>query len=119
MAARCGRSRRASSGPAAIGQARLTLTPVREGRNVTTLAVTIEQEGTVAIARITATRAGAEGTTWEAPEPLDLYPIEACVPLYPPAGVRHFEQAHALLDPRGSSVQRRLRGADRWLRAPE
>ena len=87
--------------PAAIGPARLTLTPVREGRNITTLAVTIEQEGTVAIARVTATKAGAEGTTWERARPLDLYPVEACVPLYPPAGVRHFEQAHALLDPRG------------------
>ena len=87
--------------PAAIGPARLTLTPLREGRNITTLAVTVEQEGTVAIARVTATKAEVEGTMWERPRPLDLYPLEACVPLYPPAGVRHFEQAHALLDPRG------------------
>jgi acyl-CoA thioesterase len=87
--------------PAAIGQARLTIAPVREGRNVTTLAVTVEQEGTVAIARITATKVGADGEAWERIRSLDLYPIEACVPLYPPAGVRHFEQAHALLDPRG------------------
>jgi len=87
--------------PAVAGPARLSIAPVREGRNLTTLAVTIDQEGTVAVARVTATRADIDGTTWEHPRPLDLYPVEACVPLYPPAGVRHFEQAHALLDPRG------------------
>ena len=83
------------------GPARLSIAPVREGRNLTTLAVTIEQEGTVAVARVTATRADIDGTTWEHPRPLDLYPVEACVPLYPPANVGHFDHAQALLDPRG------------------
>ena len=87
--------------PAVAGPARLSIAPVREGRNLTTLAVTIEQEGTVAVARVTATRADIDGTTWEHPRPLDLYPVEACVPLYPPANVGHFDHAQALLDPRG------------------
>ena len=86
--------------PAAIGPARLTIAPLREGRNLTTLGVTIEQEGMVAVARITAT-ATVEGAAWQQTRDLDLYPVEACVPLYPPDGVRHFEQADALLDPRG------------------
>ncbi len=86
--------------PAAIGQARLSIAPVRESRNLTTLAVDIGQEGTVAVARITAT-ADVEATHWEHPRDLDLYPIEACVPLYPPDRVPHLEQANALLDPRG------------------
>ncbi|HMK12206.1 MAG TPA: thioesterase family protein [Acidimicrobiales bacterium] len=87
--------------PAAIGPARLSIAPVREGRNLTTLAVTIEQEGTVASVRITAGKEEVGGASWEHTRFLDLYPIEACVPLYPPATARHFEQADALLDPRG------------------
>ena len=87
--------------PAVIGPARLSITPVREGRSLTTLAVTIEQEGTVAVARITAASTAVQGTTWEHKRSLDLYPIEACVPLYPPHRVPHLEQATALLDPRG------------------
>ncbi len=87
--------------PAAIGRAKLSTSAVREGRNISTLAVTIEQEGIIAVARVTAVSDGIEGTGWEQPRGLDLYPIEACVPLYPPDRVRHFEQADALLDPRG------------------
>jgi acyl-CoA thioesterase len=86
--------------PASIGPARLSIAPVREGRNLTTVAVTIEQEGVIAVSRLTAS-AAVDGATWEHPRTLDLYPLEACVPLYPPEGVRHFEQADALLDPRG------------------
>ncbi len=85
--------------PAAVGPARLSIAPVREGRNLTTLSVTIEQEGTVAVARITAASTAVEGTTWEHKRSLDLYPIEACVPLYPPDRVPHLEQATASARP--------------------
>ena len=86
--------------PAGVGAARLSIAPVREGRNLTTIAVAIEQGDTVAVSRVTAT-AIVDGAAWEHPRVLDLYPLEACVPLYPPEGIRHFEQADALLDPRG------------------
>ena len=117
MATRCGRSRRDFLRPAAIGGAVDARSHTREGRNVTTLAVTIEQEGTVAIAPSPRPRSepGHDMGTCQAARPVPDRGMRTAVPARrrPPlrAGARSAR-------PAWHSVQRRLRGADRWLRAP-
>ena len=82
-----------------VGDATVTVTPVRTGRLVSVVALTLTQDlGVVATARITTT-APTEGTAWDAPVDLGLPPLEACVANNPPPGIRHFEHAMVRLDP--------------------
>ena len=82
-----------------VGDATITVTPVRAGRLVSVVGLSLTQDhGEVATARITAT-APTEGTAWDAPVDLGLPPLEACVPNNPPPGIRHFEHAVVRLDP--------------------
>ncbi len=84
-----------------VGDAVITITPVRAGRLVTVLTATLVQDhGEVATARITAT-AGTCGAEWGTPLDLGLPPIEACASNNPPPGIRHFEHAVVRLDPAG------------------
>ncbi len=85
--------------PGRVGPAEVVVEPVRTGRSLSTFAATIVQDGrTVLISRITAV-VPIEGLVWETPNPPALPPRPECVPLAPPEGVRHFENATAVLDP--------------------
>ena len=82
-----------------VGPAEVLVEPVRQGRSLSTFAVTITQDGHALVtSRITAA-ISIEGESWETPDPVVLAPIEVCEPVAPPEGVRHFEQATARLDP--------------------
>jgi hypothetical protein len=82
-----------------VGDATITVTPVRTGRLISVVAVSIVQEhGEVATARVTAT-APTAGTSWDRAADLGLPPLAACVPNNPPPGIRHFEHAVVRLDP--------------------
>ncbi|CAN5694488.1 thioesterase family protein [soil metagenome] len=85
--------------PAAVGSTQVEIVPERVGRSLSTHVVTISQAGrTVATTRVT-TVAPVEGLDWERPDPVVMAPLEDCVPVDPPEGVRHFEHATASLDP--------------------
>jgi acyl-CoA thioesterase len=85
--------------PGRPGPAEITVEPVRIGRSLSTFAVTITQDGrSLLTSRVTAVIA-LDGERWETPDPLTIAPRESCDPVAPPEGVRHFEQATALLDP--------------------
>jgi acyl-CoA thioesterase len=85
--------------PGRIGPAEVVVEPLRIGRSLSTFAVTINQDHrTVLTSRITAVIA-VEGLAWETPSPARLPPRDQCVPLAPPEGVPHFENAQAVLDP--------------------
>jgi hypothetical protein len=82
-----------------VGDAVITITPVRTGRLVSVLTATLVQDhGEVATARITATTP-TTGTEWDAAVDLALPAIEACLANNPPPGIRHFEHAVVRLDP--------------------
>jgi acyl-CoA thioesterase len=81
------------------GPAEVTVETVRDGRSLSTFGVTVSQDDQpLVISRITAV-VDLAGEQWETPDPLVLPPLDACEPIAPPEGVRHFEQATARLDP--------------------
>jgi len=85
--------------PGRPGPVDVTVDTVRTGRSLSTFAVTLTQdERPLLTSRITAA-VPIDGERWETPDPVALAPIDECVPLAPPEGVRHFGQARAVLDP--------------------
>ncbi len=85
--------------PGRVGPAEVAVDVVRTGRSLSTFAVTLTQDGrTLVTSRVTAV-VDVDGERWETPSPVTLPPLEECLPLAPPEGVRHFEQATAVLDP--------------------
>lgn len=85
--------------PAVAGPAAITVEPVRRGRSISNLAITISQGARdVAVSHITA-MAVTDGVAWDHAARLDLVPIEQCVPLAPPPGIGHFDHGDAVLDP--------------------
>lgn len=85
--------------PGRVGSAEVAVETVRNGRSLSTFAVTLSQEGrTLVTSRITAV-VPVDGESWETPSPVVLPARADCAPLVPPEGVRHFEQATAVLDP--------------------
>src|SRR3954469_11111782 len=79
--------------PGRVGPAEVAVEVVRTGRSLSTFAVTLAQDGrTLVTSRITAV-VDVDGERWETPSPVTLPPLQECVPLAPPEGVRHFEQA--------------------------
>jgi acyl-CoA thioesterase len=85
--------------PAAVGPLQVSVSDVRRGRNVTVQHVDLAQDGrSVANVRVTST-APTSGTRWSTAPNLVLPPRQMCEPVQPPPGVRHFEQAEAVLDP--------------------
>ncbi len=86
--------------PAAPGATQVEVVPERIGRTLSTHVVTVSQAGReVATTRIT-TVALVDGLEWDDAPAGDVLPPEECLPVAPPEGVRHFEHATALLDPR-------------------
>lgn len=82
-----------------VGDAAITVNPVRIGRMVAVVAVVLTQGGVeIATARMTAT-APAGGTEWGHHRELHLPPLEDCVANNPPSAIRHFEHAVVRLDP--------------------
>jgi len=82
----------------AVGAAELSVREVRHGRTMSTVVADLVQDDRVLLtSRITAVvpRAGVE---WSTPAPLDVPPVERCVPM--DAGrVSHFNRVQGLLDP--------------------
>lgn len=91
----------------AVGPASLSLTTLRVGRGLTTHEVALSQgDRVVTRSRITATTSPAAlgharvgRGDWDDAVPPDLAPLERCVDIAPPPGLRHFDQAVAVLDP--------------------
>jgi acyl-CoA thioesterase len=85
--------------PAAPGTTQVEVVPERVGRSLSTHVVTITQVGrVVATSRVT-TVAPVEGLEWDSTGQSGLLPVEQCIAVHPPEGVRHFEHATAMLDP--------------------
>lgn len=85
--------------PAATGEAVLALRTLRAGRNLSTLEVTVEQNGKVATStRITAA-APVAGTAWDDAAPLPVPAPGDCITVPGPPGVRHLDHAVGVLDP--------------------
>ncbi len=83
---------------AQVGPASLSVREVRSGRSISTLVADLSQDGrllTTSRLTLLTPRAGVE---WSAPVPLDLPPVEDCVP-FDGGPVVHFRQAEGLLDP--------------------
>jgi acyl-CoA thioesterase len=93
--------------PGVVGPASLSLTTLRASRGLTTHEVALSQdERVVTRTRITATTAAPDlgharegGTDWDDAVAPELAALEQCVALAPPPGVKHFDQAIAVLDP--------------------
>jgi len=86
--------------PGSIGMATVDVEVVRRGRSVTNLTVTLSQSSKpVLISQVVAADV-VESTSWEAITPPDLLAFDDCVPLTPPEGIKHFDHAEAVLDPR-------------------
>ncbi len=85
--------------PGKVGPATIVVTPIRSGRTIEVVSVSLTQEhGEVATARVTSTTAVA-GTEWGGTVELGLPPIDECVANNPPPGIRHFEHAVVRMDP--------------------
>jgi acyl-CoA thioesterase len=85
--------------PARTGWATIEVAPIRTGRSLTTLAVSVMQrERCIALARVTGT-AATKGEQWDAASDHDVPPLGECVEFTPPPGIRHFEHAELRLDP--------------------
>ena len=88
--------------PGQPGPAELRIEPVRRGRSLTTLVVALEQrDRLVFTSRVTLVDA-RPGESWEKLEASGVAPVEASIPLDPPAEaglVPHFDHATARLDP--------------------
>lgn len=88
--------------PGRPGPATIRLEQVRRGRSLTTVHATLEQrDRTVLVTRLTLVEPRT-GSSWDATEPTDVPPVDACIPLLPPAEaglVPHFDHAEAVLDP--------------------
>ena len=61
--------------------------------------VTISQSSRPAVVSQVIAASTDESTSWETIPLLDLPPVEQCVPITPPPGIRHFDHGVALLDP--------------------
>jgi acyl-CoA thioesterase len=84
--------------PAGVGLVDLAVEPIRRGKTLTNVAVTISQASRpIVISRVTASM--AEGERWDTTVDLALPPIEQCEPIAPPPHVRHFDHGEAVLDP--------------------
>jgi acyl-CoA thioesterase len=85
--------------PAAVGLVDLAVEPIRQGRSLTNVAVTISQASRpIVLSRLTAS--AAEGESWDTTIDLGLPAVEDCDPIAPPPYVRHFDHGEAVLDPR-------------------
>jgi len=88
--------------PGRPGPAELHAETVRRGRSLTSLGIELRQRGrAVLVSRITLV-ADRPGLPWRRSEPIDVAPLEDCIPLEPPAEaglVPHFDHATAVLDP--------------------
>jgi acyl-CoA thioesterase len=88
--------------PGRPGPAVLRVEPVRRGRSLTTLDVVLEQQDRPVLTARATLVDRRPGLPWERVEPSGIAPVEACVPLEPPAEaglVPHFDHATARLDP--------------------
>lgn len=82
-----------------VGPAELVVTPVRQGRSLTTMAAELSQDGRLlTTTRLTLVNERG-GVEWSAPSPVPLPPPEECEPIEPPGPVRHFGRVDALIDP--------------------
>ena len=96
----------------AVGPARVVVEEVRRGRALSNVVAEVRQGDRVLISsRITllagagaAAAGGADGEVggvdWGAPRPIDVAPVEGCVPIEPGRPVEHFRRADGVLDPR-------------------
>ena len=88
--------------PGKPGPVELRVEPVRRGRSLTTLDVTlVQQERPIVAVRATLVEPRV-GESWDRHDPSGVAPVESSIPLDPPAEagrVLHFDHATALLDP--------------------
>jgi acyl-CoA thioesterase len=84
--------------PAVVGPVDVSVEPIRRGRLLTNVGVTIAQASRpVVVSRLTAST--ADGEAWDTTVDLGLARRERCEPIAPPPNVRHFDHAEAFLDP--------------------
>jgi acyl-CoA thioesterase len=84
--------------PAVVGRVDLAVDPIRHGRSLTSVAVTLSQASQpIVMSRLTAS--ATDGEDWATAVDLGLPPIDRCEPIAPPPHVRHFDHAEAVLDP--------------------
>jgi hypothetical protein len=91
------------------GPASIELTERRNSRSLTTLDVSLGQAGgPVLVSRVTgvagpgpfgAPGPSEAGSSWDEAVAPVLAPRSACIPLDPPPGIGHFDQADAVIDP--------------------
>lgn len=85
--------------PAHPGPAQLRVCEQRRSKSISTAMVEIRQcNRPVTTSRLTLI-SPQSGVEWRSLEPIDLPPIDECVPITPPNPVAHFERARGLLDP--------------------
>jgi acyl-CoA thioesterase len=85
--------------PAAPGPAELVAEVIRSGRSLTTMVVTLSQEGrAITNTRITSL-ATVDGHDWSRPVAVRPVAREHAVPFTPPPSIPHFQQAQLLIDP--------------------
>jgi hypothetical protein len=85
--------------PALTGPAEVAVEPIRRGRSMSNLTVTVSQSAkTIIVSQIVAAD-HVESTQWETIADLGLPPLEACVAIAGPPGISHFDHGVAVLDP--------------------
>lgn len=85
--------------PVAIGDATLTVTALRTGRSLSTFEVALHQNDRQAASTRITTAAAAAGSEWDHAPLLDVPPVEQCVVVPGPPGIRHLDHGTGVLDP--------------------
>lgn len=85
--------------PAQFGAAHLTVDEVRRGRSLSHVVAELHQDGRALVTTRVTMLAESPGVDWGEDRPLDIAPVDSCVPIEPPMHVEHFLRADGRLDP--------------------
>jgi acyl-CoA thioesterase len=82
-----------------VGPASVTANELRRGRSVSTVTADIVQDGHVVTTTRLTLLTERSGVVWTAAPPLELPPVEQCIPVEPPTDIAHFHRVDGRLDP--------------------
>lgn len=85
--------------PIAVGAASMTIDTLRSGRSLSTLVVSLSQNGKAATSTRITTAATVAGADWDHAAPLPVPPVSDCIVVPGPPGIRHLDHGSGVLDP--------------------
>ncbi len=85
--------------PVALGNATLCVKPLRTGRSLSTFEVTLRQNDRQVTSTRVTTAIAAEGSQWDHAGRLPVPPVDECIVVPGPPGIRHLDHGVGVLDP--------------------